>query len=50
MEKLESGKLPFGIKLGYGGAEGACSSSWNLIYIFLLYFLTDAVGINPALA
>ena len=50
MEKSSNGKLPFRIKLGYGSAEGAGSSSWNLIYIFLLYFLTDAVGINPALA
>ena len=43
-------KLSFGTKLGYGGAEGGCSGSWNLIYMFLLYFLTDVVGINPALA
>ena len=43
-------KLSFGTKLGYGGAEGGSSASWNLIYMFLLYFLTDVIGINPALA
>ncbi|RLC01708.1 MAG: hypothetical protein DRH90_15625 [Deltaproteobacteria bacterium] len=50
MKNLEKGKLPFWIKLGYGGLEGGTSSAWNLVYIFFLYFLTDAVGINPALA
>ncbi len=50
LEKSKSGKLPFGVKFSYGGAEFASSGSWNLIYIFLLYFFTDAVGINPALA
>ncbi len=50
MGKLKNGKLPFGVKFGYGGIEGACSSIWILVYLFLMYFLTDVVKLNPAIA
>ncbi len=48
--KAASGKLPFWVKFGYGGGEGAYSLIWAIFYIFFLYFLTDVVLINPATA
>jgi GPH family glycoside/pentoside/hexuronide:cation symporter len=50
MEVTKREKLTFGVKLGYGAAEGGLTSTFNLVYFFLLFFLTDIVGINPALA
>ena len=50
MKETESKKLSLGLKLGYGSAEGGLTSSTNLIYFFLMFFLTDVAGINPALA
>jgi len=50
MEKLKNGKLPFLVKLGYGGIEGSCTSIWILVYLYMLFFLTDVVKINPAVA
>jgi sugar (glycoside-pentoside-hexuronide) transporter len=48
--KAASGKLPFGVKFGYGGGEGAYSLIWAIFYIFFLYFLTDVVLVDPATA
>lgn len=41
-----------GIKaiIGYGFASAADSTSYNFAFMFLLYFLTTAAGINPAVA
>lgn len=45
-----SGKVPFGIKLGYG--IGDISSNFFIVIsgFYLLFFLTDVVGVAPALA
>jgi len=50
MQATENKKLTFGTKLGYGGAEGGLTASTNLVYFFLMFFLTDVAGINPAFA
>ena len=50
MEETKSKKLPLGLKLGYGSAEGGLTATTNLVSLFLLYFLTDVAGINPAFA
>jgi GPH family glycoside/pentoside/hexuronide:cation symporter len=50
MEETKSKKLPLGLKIGYGSAEGGLTATTNLVYFFLLYFLTDVAGINPAFA
>jgi GPH family glycoside/pentoside/hexuronide:cation symporter len=50
MKATETKKLPLGLKLGYGGAEGGVTASQNLVYVFLMIFLTDVAGINPAFA
>ncbi len=36
--------------LGYGFASAADSTAYNFTFMFLLYFLTTAVGVNPAIA
>ncbi len=36
--------------IGYGLASAADSTSYNFAFMFLLYFLTTAAGINPAVA
>ncbi len=50
MDNERAGKLPFWVKFGYGGAEGANSMIWTLFYILFLFFLTDVVGVDPAFA
>jgi len=50
MEETKSKKLPLGLKIGYGSAEGGLTATTNLVSLFLLYFLTDVAGINPAFA
>jgi sugar (glycoside-pentoside-hexuronide) transporter len=50
MEETKSKKLPLGLKIGYGSAEGGLTATTNLVALFLLYFLTDVAGINPAFA
>ncbi len=51
MEKtIERKKIPLGVKIGYGGAEGANSLIWTLFAIYFLYFLTDIAKIEPAIA
>lgn len=43
-------KLSFGTKVGYGmGMVGECLAM-NTFYIYFLFFLTDAVGINAGVA
>jgi len=43
-------KLSFGIKTGYGmGMVGECLAM-NTFYIYFLYFLTNAVGMNAGIA
>ncbi len=50
MENESSGKTSLGIKLGYG--IGDIGSNFFIITtgMFLLYFMTDVIGIEPALA
>lgn len=36
--------------IGYGFASAADSTSYNFAFMFLLYFLTTAAGVNPAVA
>ena len=45
MKATETKKLPLGLKLGYGGAEGGVTASQNLVYVFLMIFLTDVDGV-----
>lgn len=45
-----SKKLSFGVKAGYGmGMVGECLAM-NTFYIYFLFFLTDAVGMNAGIA
>jgi len=48
--QTENGKLSFWVKFGYGALEGSGTSIWILVYLFLMYFLTDVVKINPVVA
>lgn len=48
--RTTTGYLPFWVKFGYGGGEGAYSLIWAIFYIFFLYFLTDVVLIDPVTA
>jgi len=43
-------KLPFGLKLGYGIGDIGCNIFIVSTGMFLLFFLTDVLGIEPALA
>jgi glycoside/pentoside/hexuronide:cation symporter, GPH family len=45
-----AGRVPFGVKLGYG--IGDIGSNFFIVIsgFFLLFFLTDIVGVDPALA
>ncbi len=43
-------KIPFWVKLGYGGFEGAYGLIWSIFYVFFMFFATDVVGIRPSLA
>ena len=49
-ESTEVGKVPFWVKLGYG--IGDIGSNFFIVVtgFFLLFFLTDIVGVEPALA
>ncbi len=42
--------LPFIRKLGYGIGDFGLVLTWQMVGLFLLYFLTDVVGLNPAVA
>ena len=43
-------KIPFLVKLGYGGFEGSYGLIWSIFYVFFMFFATDVVGIKPSLA
>ena len=43
-------RLPIGIKVGYGAAEGANSITFTLFYTFAMFFLTDVAKLSPAFA
>ncbi|MEA3486248.1 MAG: MFS transporter [Thermodesulfobacteriota bacterium] len=43
-------KLPFGLKLGYGIGDIGCNIFIVTSGMFLLFFLTNILGVNPALA
>jgi len=43
-------RLPFTVKLGYGAAELPNSLTWTMFYVLFLFFLTDVVRIEPAMA
>jgi len=45
-----SGKVPFGIKLGYGVGDIGINFFIVVTGVYLLYFLTDIVGIGSFLA
>ena len=49
-KSIGTGKVPFGVKLGYG--IGDIGSNFFIVVtgFFLLFFLTDIVGVEPALA
>jgi len=49
-EKPADGKLPFGLKLGYGIGDIGCNIFIVTAGLFLLFFLTDILNIEPALA
>jgi oligogalacturonide transporter len=48
MEK--STRIPVRVKLGYGTAELSNSLTWTMFYVLFLFFLTDVVRIEPAMA
>ncbi len=48
--KMKDDKLPLLVKFGYGGIEGSVSSVWILVYLYLMFFLTDVVKLNPTVA
>ncbi len=51
IEKKEiTQKLPFRVKLGYGIGSATDSTSADYIAGFLLFFLTNMAGVNPAVA
>ena len=43
-------RLSTAAKIGYGAVEGACSMVWTIYLLFFLIFLTDVVGMEPAVA
>ncbi|MGL6218320.1 MAG: MFS transporter, partial [Lacrimispora sphenoides] len=43
-------KLSWKVILGYGTASASDAITYNFVFMFLLFFLTDIAGINPALA
>ena len=47
---MEKGKLPWKTRIGYGLCTCADSVPYNLFYIYFMFFLTDVVGVVPALA
>ena len=46
----EQARIPFLVKLGYGGFEGSYALIWTTFYAFFLFFATDVVGLSPASA
>ncbi len=46
----QKAKIPFWVKLGYGGFEGSYGLIWTTFYVFFMFFATDVVGIRPSLA
>lgn len=49
-EVARADRLPFRIKLGYGGAESAGSLIWTVFYTYFLFYLTDVVKMDPGVA
>jgi len=45
-----SERIPVKVKIAYGGSEFASSTIVHVIGIYFLIFLTDVVGISPAIA
>jgi sugar (glycoside-pentoside-hexuronide) transporter len=43
-------RIPLGVKVAYGAAEGSSSLVFTAIAIYFLVFLTDVVGISPSVA
>lgn len=43
-------KLSWKVILGYGTASASDAITYNFVFMFLLFFLTDIAGISPALA
>jgi len=49
-EDAPAGRLSLRVKLGYGAAESAGSLIWTVFYTYFLFYLTDVVRMNPAVA
>jgi len=45
-----TGRVPLGIKIAYGGAEGASSAVFTIVGIYFLKYLTDVVRVSPSVA
>ena len=43
-------KIPFWVKVGYGGFEGSYALIWTIFYVFFMYYATDVVGLSPSSA
>jgi GPH family glycoside/pentoside/hexuronide:cation symporter len=43
-------KVPFWVKVGYGGFEGSYSLIWTIFYVFFMFYATDVVGLSPSSA
>jgi len=41
-------RLPLGVKVAYGAAEGSSSLVFIVMGIYFLIFLTDSVGLSPS--
>ena len=50
MSRKKIDRLSLAVKFGYGAAEGANSITFTLFYAYGMFFLTDVVGVKPALA
>lgn len=50
LQEKKSGKLSFGLKLGYGIGDIGCNIFIVATGMFLLFFLTNILGVEPAIA
>ncbi len=42
-------RVPIGVKVAYGAAEGSVTLVWTAFALYFLFFLTDVVGISASL-
>ena len=43
-----SERIPLGVKIAYGGAEGSVTTVWTAFAVYFLFFLTEVVGISAS--